>query len=378
MGTFARTPSAGRRMRGLRRLPWLTVLAVAATAVAVVPADIAAQRSGEWVMPRTADGHPDLQGNWSNATMTPMVRPPGVGPVLTPEQVAALENGQQDFIRRELADSDPNRGLPPVGGEFTGNALFDAGGGAVGGYNLFYIDGGDAIAVFNGEARSSLIVDPPDGRRPGLSEEGQRRMRARFAAQREIGGPYDNPESRDLAERCIMSFGSNAGPPMLPNYFYNNNYTIVQTADYVMIMTEMIHDTRIIRLGTPDPMPQHLRPWMGDSWGRWQGDTLVVETTNIHARQNLGGYPPAAFNASENIKVTERFTRADEHTINYEFTVEDPTTFTGSFSGEVPFKALDGLVYEYSCHEGNYALTNVLMGARAQERENGSNQPDTR
>ena len=377
MVTCARTPLADRRVFEVQRFGPLMLLA-AASMLAVTPPAMEAQQTNErWVMPRTADGHPDLQGSWSNATMTPLVRPPGVGAVLTPDQVAALEGGQQDFIREQLADSDPDRGLPPVGGEFTGNFLFDAGGGAVGGYNFFYIDGGDDIAVFNGEARSSLIVDPTDGRRPPLSEEGRRRTGERFASQRQFGA-YDNPENRPLEERCIMSFGSNGGPPMLPNYFYNNNYTIVQTADYVMIMTEMVHDTRIIRLGTPDPLPAHIRPWLGDSWGWWQGDTLVVETTNIHPEQNLAGYPPAAFKPSENIKVTERFTRADEHTINYEFTVDDPSMLSGPFSGELPFKALDGLVYEYACHEGNYALANVLMGARAQEREGVSNQPDTR
>ena len=169
-----------------------------------------------------------------------------------------------------------------------------------------------------------------------------------------------------------MSFGSNAGPPMTPNYFYNNNYTIVQTANHVMIMTEMVHDVRIIRLGTPNPLPKHVRPWMGDSWGRWEGDTLVVETTNLHPRQSLFRISNAQFSPSEDIKVTERFTRADESTINYEFMVDDPSMFNRAFGGEVPFKKLDGLVYEYACHEGNYALSNVLSGARAQEREQAS------
>ena len=157
---------------GLGRFVPLMLLAVVSMAAVTPVAMEAQQRNDKWVVPRTADGHPDLQGSWSNATMTPMLRPAGVGPVLTPEQVAALESGQQDFIREQLADSDPDRGLPPVGGEFTGNLLFDAGGGAVGGYNFFYIDGGDDIAVFNGEARSSLIVDPPDGRRPPSPQGG--------------------------------------------------------------------------------------------------------------------------------------------------------------------------------------------------------------
>lgn len=377
MDICARTPLADRRVFDVQRFGPLMLLA-AVSMLAVTPvATEARQTSERWVVPRTADGHPDLQGSWSNATMTPIDRPGGVGAVLTPEQVAALEDGRQDFIETNLADSDPNRAAPAVGGEFTGDLLFDVASGGTGGYNYFYIDGGDNIAVVNGEHRSSLLVDPANGRRPPLTEEGQRRTRERFAFQRQFS-EYDNPENRPNSERCLMSFGANAGPPMTPNYFYNNNYTIVQTADYVMIMTEMVHDTRIIRLGTPRHMPAHMRPWMGDSWGRWEGDTLVVETTNIHPNQTLLSISSAAFNPTENIKVTERFTRVDEHTINYQFTVDDPTMFTAPFSGEVPFKALDGLVYEYSCHEGNYAMAGVLSGARAEERESGSNQPDTR
>ena len=160
-----------------------------------------------------------------------------------------------------------------------------------------------------------------------------------------------------------MSFGSNAGPPMAPNYFYNNNYTIVQTPDYVMIMTEMVHDTRIIKLGDHKPLPRDVRPWMGDSWGHWEGDTLVVETTNINEQQAFQGIP-----ATADLKVVERFTRADENTINYEFTLIDPTTYTEPWGGEIPYKRLDGQVYEYACHEGNYALGDVLSGARAEER----------
>ena len=163
-------------------------------------------------------------------------------------------------------------------------------------------------------------------------------------------------------------FSERAGPPMIPNGQYNKNYTIVQGADYVMIHAEMAHDTRIIRLGEPVPQPRHIRPWMGDSWGHWEGETLVVETTNIHPDQTIVG-GGASFNPSNRAKVTERLTRVDAFTINYEFTVDDPGTFTRPFSGEVPFKALDDLVYEYSCHEGNYAMSGVLSGARAQERE---------
>ncbi|HUF74892.1 MAG TPA: hypothetical protein VMM35_01375 [Longimicrobiales bacterium] len=339
----------------------LLLLAAALAAPAAHPAR-AQQAPAGWTVPRTEHGHPDLQGNWSNATLTPIARPQGVGPVLTPAQVRELEGEREAFIEADLAPSDPDRAPPPAGGQLTGDARWDAGAGAVGGYNQFFIDGGDRIAIYNGEHRSSLIVDPPDGRLPPLTTEAQarRRAQAEFRAQ---FGQYDNPENRPLAERCIMSFGSNAGPPMMPNYFYNNNYTIVQTADAVMIMTEMVHDFRVIRLGEPEPLAPGIRPWMGDSWGHWEGDTLVIETTNIHPDQNLVGG-----SASERATITERLTRVGPNVINYEFTVDDPGTFTRPFSGELPFNRLDALVYEYSCHEGNYAMANVLSGARVQER----------
>ncbi len=336
-----------------------------ACAAAMLSSPAAAQ-SSDWVRPRLADGTPDLQGNWSNATMTPIVRPPGVGKVLTPEQVAALEQGRQDFISADYENSDPDRGAPPVGGELTGDPIFDAATGGTGGYNQFFVDAGDNIAMYDGEPRSSLIVYPSDGRRAAFTPEGERRVAERVAFNRQFD-QYDNPENRPLAERCMMSFGSNGGPPMLPNYFYNNNYTIVQTPDAIMIMTEMVHDVRVVHMGDRRPLPGHMRPWLGDSWGRWEGDTLVIETTNIHPQQVLMGMSNASFYPSEDIRVTERLTRVSDDQINYEFTVDDPTIFADQIRGEVPFHRLDGLLYEYACHEANYALENVLRGARSQE-----------
>ncbi len=204
---------------------------------------------------------------------------------------------------------------------------------------------------------------------PELTPEGRERVEERRAFRRQFGA-YDNPENLPLASRCIVSFGSSAGPPMLPNYWYNNNYTIVQNADYVMILVEMVHDVRIIRLGEPRSLPMDLRPWFGDSWGRWEGNTLVVETTNLNPDHPFRGVPP-----SEDQKVIERFTRVDEETILYEFTIDDPT-YAEPWGGEIPFKAFDDLLYEYSCHEGNYALDNILRGARYQERQ--GNQPEQR
>jgi hypothetical protein len=249
-----------------------------------------------------------------------------------------------------------------------GDPLLDAASGGTGGYNYFWIDAGNKVAVFNGEPRSSLITNPDNGRVPPMTPEGQQAARERMLAARQFG-EFDNPENRPLSDRCIMSFGSNAGPPMLPNYFYNNNYTIVQTPDYVMIMTEMIHDVRIIPLGDNyHPLPDYIRPWMGDSHGHWEGDTLVIETTNIRPEQ-VHEQSYAFPGGSVDLKVEERLTRAGPDVINYEFTVIDPETYTQPWGGQVPFRRQPGLIYEYACHEGNYAMTNMLRGARAEERE---------
>jgi hypothetical protein len=307
-----------------------------------------------WTVPRTPDGKPDLQGNWNNATLTQLERPAGTSLVMSKEEVEKMEKGFAERVERLAESSDPNRPAPPKGGDGSTGAA-----GNVGGYNNFWIDPGDRVAVVNGEYRRSIIVDPPDGRVPATTPEARKRSQERLALTKGRG-QYDHPEMRPLAERCLMSFGSNAGPPMLPNYFYNNNYQIVQTRDQVMILVEMVHDVRVIRIGG-ERLPKHIRPWMGDSIGRWEGDTLVVETTNFHPMQQFRG-------ASENLKVTERFTRVGPDTINYKFTIEDPTTFASPWSGELPFNRTDELIYEYACHEGNYALANVLSGERNREK----------
>ena len=320
----------------------------------------------QWQAPRTSHGHPDLQGNWSNQTMTPVERPEGQGPMLTPEQVARREGRAEAAYEAGASPSDPNR--PPL-----------EAGSAVGGYNRVYLDPGMLVAVVNGEPRSSLITDPPDGRRPALTVKAQQ-IRDEVQDFMESFGPFDNPENRTLADRCIVGFGAHGGPPMTPNYGYNSNYTIVQTADYVMIHTEQVHDTRIIYLREPEPVPDDVRPWFGVSYGHWEGETLVVETTNIHPLQQ---YRPRGFvdagvwevRPSPSMKITERLTRVDEDGILYEFTIEDPETYTRPWSGQVPFWRFDNLLYEYNCHEGNYAMSNILSGARFQERE-GNNERD--
>ena len=229
-------------------------------------------------------------------------------------------------------------------------------------YNEVYWDRGSRIAIVNGEPRTSLVTRPSNGRRPSLTPEARERIQEAREFRSQFG-QYDHPELRPLGERCIVSFGTSAGPPMTPNTAYNNNYTIVQNADHVMIVAEMVHDVRIIRLGEPRPLPEGNRPWFGDSWGRWEGNTLVVETTNLHPSQAFRGIPH-----SEDMKVIEKFTRVDEETILYDFTIDDPRTYTESWGGEIPFKKFDDLLYEYSCHEGNYALSAVLSGARYEER----------
>jgi hypothetical protein len=345
------------------------VLGIVAAAFVMAPtaAQAPASLAKPWTMPRTPDGKPDLQGNWNNATLTQLERPAGTTLAMTKEEVARMEKGFAERVERLAEASDPNRPAPPKGGDGSTGAA-----GNVGGYNNFWIDPGDRVAMVNGEYRRSIIVDPPDGRVPASTPEARKRTQDRLAAMKGRG-QYDHPEMRPLAERCLMSFGSNAGPPMLPNYFYNNNYQIVQTKDTILILVEMVHDVRMIRIGgergpqsggrsgDPERLPKHIRPWMGDSIGRWEGDTLVVETTNFHPLQVFRG-------ASENLKVTERFTRTGRDTILYRFTIEDPTTFTSPWSGELPFNRTDELIYEYACHEGNYALSNVLSGERNREK----------
>jgi hypothetical protein len=331
----------------------VTIGLAAAGAVTTAAAQSSAQ-DGDWVVPRTEHGHPDIQGNWSNATLTQFERPRGLGPTFTREQVEALESGVASRIEAAIQPSNPDREAPPTGGDGSTGAA-----GMVGGYDGVYIDSGERVAVVNGEARTALVTTP-DGRVPDVTPQVQQ-WRAEQVAFRRQFSQYDHPELRPIGERCIMSFGSNAGPPMLPNGFYNNNYTIVQNADFVMILAEMNHDTRIIRLGDGPRLPDEVRPWMGDSWGYWEGETLVVETTNLHPEQRFRNAP------SDNTKVIERFTRVGEETILYEFTIDDPTVYAEAWGGQVPMHRLDDRVYEYACHEGNYSLYNVLRGARYQE-----------
>jgi hypothetical protein len=281
----------------------------------------------------TGPRQPDFQGNWTNGTQTRLERVIE-SPRLTEEEVVLYD----EAARR------PWRG------------------------EMFYDPGVEVLRI-DGEPRSSIIIDPPNGKIPPLTEAGSRRV-AQLAARRQAFGEFDHPEVRPLAERCLVSFASNAGPPMLPNYFYNNNYTIVQTVDHILILTEMNHDARLIRMGATTHLPPHIQPWFGDSIGRWEGATLVVETTNIHPAQVAQPEILWAYRgASEKLKVTERFMLADRNTIRYQFTLEDPDVFTAPFTGELVFRRTSDQVFEYACHEGNYSVRSILETARAKERE---------
>jgi hypothetical protein len=361
----------------------LGVVVIATAALAWVAEPLAAPRparaaNAKPLPPRTADGHPDLQGTYDVATMTPLERPAGLGNrlVLTKEEAAALERYEQERQVKNDAPLKGDREAPPVGGETTTPKSFlevleRFGGGAVGGYNNFWLAGGTQIITVDGEKRSSIVVDPPDGKVPPMKPDAQKRNAALLAAAASPdaaegagtgpSGAYDDPERRPLAERCLLGFGSTSGPPTLPNYFYNNLKQIVQTPTGIMILNEMVHDARVIRMNA-EHLPQSVRKWMGDSVGRWEGDTLVVDTTNFTAKTQFRG-------STETLHVVERFSRVDAKTLLYRFTVEDPATWDRPWTGEYPWVASDERLYEYACHEGNYALENVLRGARAKDAE---------
>jgi hypothetical protein len=331
-----------------------------------------------WTPPRTADGHPDLQGVYDVATMTPLERPAGLGDrlVLTKEEAAALEQYEQQRQVKNDAPLAADRGAPPVGGENTTPKSFlevleKAGGGVVGGYNNFWLAGGTQIITVDGQKRSSIVIDPPDGKVPPMKPEARKRNAAYLAGavspdanEGAASGPpgaFDGPELRPLAERCLLGFGSTSGPPSLPNYFYNNLKQIVQTPTSVMILNEMVHDARVVRMGGTH-LPQNIRRWMGDSIGRWDGDTLVVDTTNFTTKTQFRG-------SSDKLHVVERFTRTGPETILYRFTIEDPDTWDRSWTGEYPWVKTKENLYEYACHEGNYSLGGMLRGARQKEKE---------
>jgi hypothetical protein len=318
-----------------------TVIALTFVGCLVAPGQLSAQAKPSaaraWTPPKTADGQPDLQGYWTNATLTPLERPPQLAgkATMTAEEAAA-------YVKqiREQGNRD-RRG---------GSAETDVGEA----YNDFWFDRGTKIV---GSLRTSLIVDPPEGKIPALTPEAQQRLDAARAYVREH--PADGPENRGLAERCLI--WATAGPPMLPGP-YNNAYQIVQNRDYVVILTEMIHDARVIPLDARPHLGSGVRQWMGDSRGRWEGNTLVVDTTDFSGKAPFRG-------SDQNLHLVERFTRSEANTLQYEFTVNDPSAFTKPWTAQIPFARAEGPIFEYACTEGNYAMTDMLAGARAQEHK---------
>src|SRR5215469_10036407 len=299
-----------------------------------VPAAKAAAKS--WTTPRTADGKPDLQGVWNSATLTPLQRPtkgPGAGKeFFTPEEAVQYSKEELERVNGDKLDG-------------------------VGNYNEFWRDRGQLAP----DLRTSMIFDPPDGRIPALTPQAQKRIAEKRAAAR--GHEFDGPENRSAEERCISH--RNAGPPMIPTN-YNSNYQIVQSPGVVALLSEEIHDVRIIPTDRRMHAPESIRMVNGDSIGHWEGDTLVVETTNF---TDLTSYE----NTTENMRLIERFTRTGPNSLMYEWTVNDPETFTRTWSARYPMFKTEGVhgddvIFEYACHEGNYGLQDSLSGARALEK----------
>jgi len=291
---------------------------------------------GQAKAPRTPDGQPDLQGIWSFATITPLERPAELAgkEFFTAKEGVDYENEvrkRNNMDRRDgTAEADVQRA-----------------------YNDFWWDRGTRIVKTR---RTSLVIDPSDGKIPALTAAAKERQAERQAANR--GHEFDGPENRPLQERCLTWVST--GPPMLPTA-YNNNIRIVQTAGYVMILVEMIHDIRVIPLDDRPHLPQNVRQWKGDSRGHWEGETLVLETTNFTGKTAFRG-------SSEKMRLTERFKRMDAGTLLYQFTVDDPGSFEKPWTVEIPITRNEAPIFEYACHEGNYAMTGGLAGAREQER----------
>ena len=308
----------------------------------LVPASTAGQ-SRTWTPPRTPDGKPDIQGTFTFSTITPLQRPEALAgkDVLTAEEAAAFEASENKRLNRDLFD--PEKGAPSVG-------YAPRSQGGVLSYNDFWYERGSQVT---GDRRTSLIVDPPDGRIPFTAAT---RARNAELGARNNSSFADSYEDRSLGDRCIIGF--NSGPPMISST-YNNNVQIFQTPGYVVILNEMIHDVRII---PTDGRPHGTIPrWTGDSRGRYEGDTLVVETINFRRETSLPGSSAAT-------RLVERFTRVDPKTVRYEFTVTDPTTYTRPWTAVMPLRAIDEFLYEYACHEGNYGLRGILGAARAKDK----------
>ncbi|MEZ6029677.1 MAG: hypothetical protein R3C46_07975 [Hyphomonadaceae bacterium] len=352
---------------------------LASVAFALAGAGAAHAQSGApgYAPPKTSWGVPDLQGFWSNASITDMQRSPEYPNLVMSEEEVARMEGDDYYNNRTREDAKPNR--PEDVKLLDGTDLLSGGG-----YNAFWVDQGSHVARVKGTPRSSWIVEPANGRIPriGASAPQAPRPAARptgaasasgtvqgpGAVNRNAGGgygSYDNPETRPMGERCIIGFG-NTGGPVMTNVLYNNTYQIVQSPTHAMILVEMVHDARIIPIfdsaeaARASYRPDVIQQWLGDSVGWYEGDSLVVETRNVNPQQR--GY------VSKSGKLIERFTRWDDNQIVYEFTVEDPSQYTSAWKGEMAFNASKEPSYEYACHEGNHAMYGILAGAREKER----------
>ena len=286
-----------------------------------------------------------MQGVWTNATLTPMERPTQYKDKATLPDAEAKAYEQKELDVNNI--DKPDAPLLAAAGSGSGAT-------AVGGYNNLFMDRGSELARVDGVKRTSLVIDPADGRVPPMLPEARTRNASMFR------NSFNTVKDRPLAERCLVGFSSTSGPPMMP-VLYNNNYQIIQTPDVVMILVEMNHDARLVRINGTHP-PASVHQWLGDSIGHWEGDTLVVDTTNFNDQTRFRG-------TAEKLHVIERFTRVDSNTILYKATIDDPSTFTKAWTMEFPFVAAQGPVYEYACHEGNYAMTDILGGARKLEGE---------
>ncbi len=324
----------------------LTCLAIAVATMAPVAATAA---PAAYHAPRTGFGAPDLQGIWNNTALTFLQRPPIFKALMATDKEEAMMVGMFKKMAGSIIDPapiDPKLPAPAVVQEAP---------------QTDYIEMELRLARINGQPRSSWIIEPADGRLPFTDAE--KKLRAAAAKAPE---PFDNIEDRDTQERCLTAIGSPEGPPMM-NTGFNGNYQIVQTKDYVTILVEMNHDVRIIRMTDRDHLPAAITPWLGDSVGWWDGDTLVVETTNLDVKghvYSLGG----GFRYSPKTKITERFTRTSKDQILYEFSVDDPIVFTKAWKAEMPMRAAKGPMYEYACHEGNKSMEGILRGARYEEK----------
>ena len=329
-------------------------------------------------VPRTPSGKPDFSGTYDIATLTPLTRPREFGDrlFLTKDEADAIVKAQQDRVALGAAPSDPDREAPPEGGAppvgLDDSFLTAFGAGNTGGYNNFWVDQGEAVFEIDGKFRTSIIEDPKNGQFPGFKPAGIASIRKAVEdyARPNDGtafwmdwpgpGPYDDPESLSYADRCLLAFGSSAGPPMLPS-LYNNHKRLVLTDDHLMILNEMVHDVRVVRIDDEHD-PDDIRRWLGDAVAHWEGDTLVIETRNFRDETGM-------FGGTRTLEVTEKFSFLNDSDLLYEFTVNDPNAWQAPWSGSYAWPRSPNKVYEYACHEGNYAMGGILRGARVLEKD---------